>query len=68
VSERAKVDALQQIFVEWSHTGGRLPAWEFLTSRRCLAVNAVAEEDLGRAGAASDVRAALLRLATGGDE
>jgi len=43
-------------------------AWEFLASRGCLAVNAVAEEDLGRAAAASDVRPALLRLATGGGE
>jgi hypothetical protein len=66
VSARPNVDALQQLFAEWSHTGGRLPAWEFLTSLGCLAVNGVTAEELGRAAAASDVRAALFRLATGG--
>jgi hypothetical protein len=61
----ANVAALERLFVEWSKTGGRVPSWEYLAAHGCLAVNAVTVEQLGRAAAASDVRAALLRLATG---
>jgi len=68
VSGKSNVDALERLYTEWIATGSRLPVWEFLASRGCLAVNAATVEQLGRAAAASDVRAALLRLATGGDE
>jgi hypothetical protein len=58
----ANVAALERLFHEWSKTGGRVAVWEFLAAHGCLAVETLAEEQLGQVGT---TREALRRLATG---
>jgi hypothetical protein len=62
IGNPANVAALQQLFIEWSKTGGRVPSWEFLAAHGCLAVDSLTGEQLGQLGI---TRAALRRLATG---
>jgi hypothetical protein len=54
------VAALERLFIEWSKTGGRVPAWEFLAAHGCLAVDSLTEEQLAQLGV---TREALRRLA-----